>query len=115
MLRRVLMLGLVLLPGTALAADAAAGAKIAAVKCTGCHGEGGAGNGPLLTSLGVTTPPVPWTNKAQMAAFSDAEITKIIEGGGKALDKPPIMPPFGKQLSEAQVADLVAYVRSLGK
>lgn len=113
LLRWILLLGL-LCPAGALAADAAAGAKIATTKCAGCHGSGGAGNGPMLQVLGVTTPPVPWTSKSQMAAFSDADLEKIIEGGGAAVGKPPLMPAFGKQLSSSQIADLVAYIHSLG-
>jgi mono/diheme cytochrome c family protein len=110
----MLVLGL-LVPGTALGADAAAGAKVSAEKCAGCHGSGGAGDGVLLSSLGVTTPPVSWTDKAKMAAFSDQDLNNIITNGGKAEGKPPIMPPFGQQLSGDQIANLMAYIRSLAQ
>ena len=99
----------------AWAADAAKGKAIAQVKCVGCHGEGGAGNGVMLQMLNVTTPPVPWTDKGKMAAFSDADLGKIIAGGGAALGKPPLMPAFKSQLSDAQIADVIAYIRSLAQ
>jgi mono/diheme cytochrome c family protein len=114
MWRLIVILGL-LVPGVALGADATAGGKIAAEKCAGCHGTGGAGDGPLLQSLNVTTPPVPWTDKAKMAAFSDQQITDMVENGGKAAGKSPLMPAFGKQLSASQIADVVAYVQSLAQ
>lgn len=114
MTRLVLALGL-LLPVAALAADAGAGGTIAAAKCAGCHGAGGAGDGVMLQTLNVTTPPVSWTSKAQMAQFTDAQLTSMIKGGGASQGKPPIMPAFGNQLTDDQVANVVAYIRSLGQ
>ena len=102
-------------PATAHA-DAAAGERTAKIKCAGCHGATGAGNGVMLQTLNVSVPPVPWTSKAGMAKFSDQLLTKVIkEGGQKALGKSPIMPAFGNQLSDTQIADLVAYIHSLAQ
>lgn len=99
----------------ALAADVSDGAQISAAKCSACHGATGAGDGVMLQSLGVPVPPVPWTDKAKMATFTDQQLTDVITTGGVALKASPLMPAFGNQLSAAQIADLVAYVRSLGK
>ncbi len=99
----------------AFAADASNGARIAAVKCAGCHGATGAGDGVLLATLGVQVPPVPWTDKAKMAQFTDQKLTDVINNGGSALNASPLMPAFKGQLSDADIADLVAYIRSLGK
>ena len=118
MIRRLVsLLAMVLLAfaGHAWAVDAAKGKDIAKVKCAGCHGEGGAGDGVMLKMINVTTPPVPWTNKSGMAAFSDADLAKIISGGGAAAGKSPLMPAFKNQLSGAQIADLIAYIRSLAQ
>ena len=106
---------LLVFAGHAWAADAARGKAIAKVKCAGCHGEGGAGNGVMLKMLNVTTPPVPWTDKSGMAAFSDADLTKIITNGGAAVGKPPLMPAFKGQLSDEKIADVIAYIRSLAQ
>ena len=106
---------LLIFTGPALGADATKGHAIAKVKCAGCHGDGGAGNGVMLQMLNVPTPPEPWTNKSAMAAFTDADLTTIITGGGAALGKPPQMPAFKGQLSDAQIADLIAYIRSLAQ
>ncbi len=119
MLRQVIPIvaavSLLMMAGQARAADVARGKRIAQQKCAGCHGAGGAGNGVMLQSLNVTTPPVPWTSKSQMSAFTDADLEKIISGGGAAIGKPPLMPAFKGQLSDAKIADLIAYIRSLGQ
>lgn len=99
---------------TALAADVSDGAKIAAAKCAPCHGATGAGDGVMLPSLGVPVPPVPWTDKTKMANFTDQQLNDVITKGGAALKASPLMPAFGNQLSASQIADLVAYIRSLG-
>jgi cytochrome c oxidase cbb3-type subunit 3 len=104
-----------LLPLPAMAASVAVGRHIARVKCAGCHGAGGAGDGVMLQTLGAPAPPVPWTSKKEMAQFTDAQLTSVIMEGGKALNRSPLMPPFGNELSHSQIADLVAYIRSLGR
>ncbi len=114
MLRLLIVLGL-LIPGAALAADAGAGATVAAAKCAGCHGAGGAGDGIMLQTLNVATPPVSWTSKAQMAQFTDAQLASMIKGGGASQGKASLMPAFGTQLTDDQVANVVAYIRSLGQ
>ena len=97
------------------AADVAKGKRIAHQKCAGCHGEGGAGNGVMLQALNVTTPPVAWTDKSAMAGYTDADLTKIITGGGAAVGKPPLMPAFKGQLSDEKISDVIAYIRSLAQ
>lgn len=118
MVRRVIVgtvMVLFLFVSYASAADVAAGQGIAHQKCAGCHGGGGAGNGVMLQTLNLATPPVAWTDKTAMAAYTDADLTKIISGGGVAVGKLPLMPAFKGQLSEAQIADVVAYIRSLAQ
>jgi cytochrome c oxidase subunit 2 len=81
--------------------------------CITCHLADGTGPGPSL--LGVYGHPVRLTN-GQTVAADDAYIresilsptAKIVAGYN------PIMPPFQGQLSEEQILDLMAYIRSLG-
>ena len=111
-----LVLMLTLFAGPARAAgDAAAGAKIYAARCARCHGKGGEGNGPDLAKLHPTSSPVNWTRAVVMKQWSDKEILDIITKGGKAVKSSPVMPPFGGKLSEAQIQDLLAFIRSLAK
>jgi cytochrome c oxidase subunit 2 len=82
--------------------------------CVTCHLADGTGPAPSL--LGVYGHPVHLSNGQTLTA-DDAYVreailtpTARIVSGYK-----PIMPSFQGQLSEEQILDLVAYVRSLGK
>lgn len=50
-----------------------------------------------------------------MQKWSDQEIVDIITKGGKAVNSSPVMPRFGGKLSDAQIQDLLAFIRSLAK
>jgi mono/diheme cytochrome c family protein len=77
-----------------VAANASA-SDIFAQKCAGCHGDKGQGaNGPNLT---------------EVSSDSDAELFQTIHDGKNR------MPAFGKQMTEAQMKELVTYVKGLGK
>ncbi len=104
-----------LLAGPAFGADVQSGMQYAKKHCAKCHGMDGKGNGPALAVIGVTKPLVDWTNKAAMAKLSDDYIKEIIEKGGKAVGKSSHMPAYADKLSGTQVADLMAYIRSLAK
>ena len=77
------------------------GGTLWAQKCASCHGKDGSGNTAMGKKLGVK-------DYTKNQSFSDAEATNAIKNGqGK-------MKGF-KQLSDADVKALVAYVRSLKK
>ena len=79
--------------------------------CVACHGESGRGDGP---AAGVMKPPPrDHTDSAYMSTLPDKQIADIIKMGG-ALKGKPLMPSH-PQFKEAQLAALVAYVRSLSK
>ena len=82
--------------GAAFGADAG---TLWAQKCASCHGKDGSGNTAMGKKLGVK-------DYTKNQSFSDAEAANAIKNGqGK-------MKAF-KQLSDADVKALVAYVRSL--
>jgi mono/diheme cytochrome c family protein len=84
--------------GAAFGAD---GAALWAQNCASCHGKDGSGNTTMGKKLGVK-------NYSKDQSFSDAEAANVIKNGkGK-------MKAY-KQLSDADVKALVAYVRSLKK
>jgi high-affinity iron transporter len=97
----------------AAAADIDDGAKIVARRCAQCHGPTGMGDGKALHELNITVKPVPWPDKHDMAKFTDVQLTQIITLGGKGVGKAGAMPKFQNKLTEEQIADVVAYVRSL--
>ena len=115
----ILSLALLIPAVPADAADPAAGAKIAAKHCAECHGETGKGDGEMLQkfkTMGVVVPdPVAWNDVAGMSEWTDEQLFQIIEKGGKGVGKSKMMPQWGDQLSKAEIADLVAYIRSLAK
>ncbi|GGR99458.1 hypothetical protein GCM10008960_27660 [Deinococcus sedimenti] len=86
------------------AGNAEAGQTVYTGNCAGCHGANGQGNiGPsLVTADG----PKSWT----LAQFS----TALREGQTPDRELSATMPRFGEaQLSDAQIADLQAYLKTL--
>jgi hypothetical protein len=47
--------------------------------------------------------------------MSDADLIEITSKGGEALGKSPLMLQFSHKLSPAQIADIVAWIRSLSR
>jgi len=71
-------------------------------KCAMCHGPDGAGQTAMGKSLKLRD-----LRSADVQKQTDIELTKVISGGkGK-------MPPYGKQLSTAQIEGLIALIRTL--
>lgn len=93
--------------------DAKNGRELYLEKCTLCHG--GQGEGWDWTKK-VAKPPVPVPDLAQVAPQrSDQFLFDVVKGGGEAVGKTRFMPPFEFQLSDQEVRDLVAYMRSLSR
>jgi cytochrome c6 len=97
------LLALTLLTTPGARADAAAGQATYKGKCAACHGADGKGDSAAGKAMGVHDFAAPDVQK-----MTDAELTQAIaQGKGK-------MPAYGKSLNDAQIADLVAYIRELG-
>jgi mono/diheme cytochrome c family protein len=97
--------------GPAEAQNAAEGKKLYATYCATCHGDSGKGDGVAAASLPVK--PADHTNGAVMNKLSDQFLSDIISKGGGAVDKSGFMPAWGSSLNGKQVADVVAYIRSI--
>ena len=97
----LLVLGLtfmVAMPAMAAAADDYK------AKCQMCHGADGKGNPAMVKSMGVKD-----LGSAEVQGMSDADLKGAIENGkGK-------MKGYKGQLSDKQITDLVAHVRSFKK
>ena len=59
----------------------------------------------------LETKPHPFTEGDTLNKMSDADLTAIISHGGPALNKSPLMPPYGFTLSKSEVQALIAYIR----
>jgi mono/diheme cytochrome c family protein len=107
-LRCLSILALVSLAGTASAApagDAAAGKAVYTKKCASCHGEKGEGKEAIAKMMKVQMKAL---GSKEVQAKSDDELKKDTTQG------------FGKMkgaqgLSNKDVADLIAYLRSLAQ
>ncbi len=80
--------------------------------CAQCHGLEGKGNGP---NVGKEFPVDPrnFTEADEMEKLTDADIKNVILDGGPSASKSPMMPPWGKTLTEEEVDALVKYLRKL--
>lgn len=111
----LLCLLIFLLAGPVLAqprGDAKKGRELYTEKCVLCHGSQGEG---WDWTKKVARPPVPVPDLPKaVPERSDQFLFDVVKGGGEAVGQTRFMPPFGFQLSDEEVWDLVAYMRSLG-
>jgi len=84
-------------------AGAPEGKAVFAAKCQACHGPNGEGKASIAKMFNVTMLPL---GSKEIQSKSDADVKKIItEGHGK-------MKPVGG-LDDKQIADVIAFVRTL--
>ena len=79
------------------------------LRCVSCHGTGGTGSWRATFFL---IRPGNLADSRRMAALPDQYLFDIIKHGGATIGKPG-MPGFGFHLSDAEISELVSYVRSL--
>lgn len=100
-----LVAALLLTPGLSFAADAAKGAELYAKKCASCHGKQGEGNPAMEKALKVE---IKQLSSKEAQAKSDGDIHKAVkEGTGKM--------KAVAGLSDDDISNVVAHVRTLGK
>jgi mono/diheme cytochrome c family protein len=94
--------------------DPVKGKAVFIERCATCHGNEGAGDGPVAASL----PPEMKPRNLQLGEYKvvkdDASMIDLINKGGAAFGLNPLMPPQ-PGLSPEDLDNLVAYVRSLKK
>ena len=71
--------------------------------CTGCHGSDGKGNSAIGTP--------DFTSPKTLSGLTDTDVIDTIANGRKGT----IMPAWKGELSDKEIAALVAYLRSLGR
>ena len=79
--------------------------------CVGCHGATGKGDGAAAAALNPK--PQDHTDGKVMNALSDKYLFDIIKDGGAAMKKAAFMPASNKKLTDQEIWDVVAYIRSL--
>jgi mono/diheme cytochrome c family protein len=94
-------------PGFKLKGDPKRGQPLYAKSCALCHGATGNGRGTLPLN------PPPADLRAVTGKRSDWEIYVVIRDGGPALGLSKQMLGWSKMLSDQEIRDTAAYVRSL--
>lgn len=79
--------------------------------CSQCHGSSGKGNGPMAATLRPA--PADLTAMETMFGLEEDYMQEIIQGGGMAVGKSPLMPAFWGTLDPQRVENVIAYVRTL--
>ncbi len=84
-----------------------------AMFCTNCHGEKGEGNGPVASVAKMDPKPRNHADGKYMNERKSEDLFKIIKVGGKGVEKSVYMPAFGMILSEEEIWNLIAYLRTI--
>ena len=94
-------------------ADVQAGRQLFGTHCATCHGDAGKGDGPSAAAF--ATKAFDLTDGRVMNTLPDDFLVDIVRDGGPAHGLAPTMPPFNRTLSETQIRQVVAYVRTLAQ
>src|SRR5215471_17834674 len=108
------LVGLILIVGSAQrvmgAGNVDAGGKLYQARCSPCHGADGKAATP--TAQALNPKPRDHTDGAYMNQLSNEHLAKVIKNGGPSVGKSPMMPPQ-TDLTDQQLEDLIAFVRTL--
>lgn len=104
------------------AGNAAAGKTLFTTNCASCHGDSGKGDGPVGATLKPPLGPPRDFTKAEFKfdtdkdgkTGTDADLKNVITKGAAAFGGSPMMAPW-PSFTEAQYADLIAYIRTFHK
>lgn len=91
------------------AADAVAGKTNFDSFCATCHGAGGKGDGPGAAGLDPKPRDLTATTK------TDDQLLKVIKEGGAANGLSPLMIAWGGVLTDDDIKNVIAYIRTLKK
>ncbi len=101
------------LAASTAAADVDKGRQVYDTYCTSCHGSAGRldPTNPVVQGLGVT--PADFSDPLFNSREPAADWEMVIEYGGHALGLAAQMPAQGEVLTDAQVSDVTAYLKSV--
>lgn len=87
-----------------------AGSQLNEQYCSRCHNPESTAE-RVSNSDNLEVKPHPFTDGETLNKMSDADLNSIITFGGPALNKSPLMPPYGYTLTKPQMQALIAYIR----
>ncbi len=97
----------------AAAADAKKGSRIYNQYCVACHGAEGKGDGDRAKNEQLDPRPRVHANGDYMNKLPDMRLFRVIKYGGRAMNFSHIMPQWQHILSDADILDVLAHIRSL--
>ncbi len=100
-------------PTVVLSYEERQGSVLFARYCAVCHGVEGKGDG--FNAFNLDPPPRDLTDSVAMKALSDDQVLQTITGGGRSVNKSPLMPAYGWTFNTQQLRYLAAYVRTLSR
>ena len=83
--------------------------------CAPCHGKFGKGDGTRVTVEQLDPLPRNHTDASYMNQRTDVQLFKVDKEGGFSMNLSHIMPSWGHVLTDEDVWDVVAYVRTLAE
>jgi mono/diheme cytochrome c family protein len=86
------------------------GAVLYGKYCAVCHGAEGKGDG--FNAFNLDPHPRDFSDSTYMKALSDGQIVQTISGGGRSVNKSPLMPAYGWTLGKQQIRYVASYVRT---
>jgi len=92
-----------------LRGDAQAGQEIHVEHCAGCHGYDGKAE---VIVMHMDEPPRDQTDVEYMEKLNDPFLYLAICKGGEAIGKSIVMPGWGDMLTDQEIRDLVAWIRT---
>ena len=106
-------------PTATAAGDVEAGKATYQANCASCHGPEGRGDGPVAMALDpkprdFAEAQFKYDTDGDGTTGSDADITNIVQQGAAAFGGNVMMAPL-PHLSDAEVANIIAYIRTLEK
>lgn len=109
----LLLAGTTLSATGTIAADVEAGAEVFSTICATCHGPSGSPDpdSPVVKGLGVV--PADLSDPLFNSREPTGDWEMVVKYGGDAMGLAAQMPPHREALSDEQVADVIAYVKSM--
>ena len=96
----------------ASAADLAKGQTLFATRCASCHGDKGAGDGPIAGGFPAEQKPRNLQGSDMKFATTDDKFKELMKKGGAGVGLSMLM-PAQSDLSDADIDSLLAFVKSL--
>ena len=91
--------------------NVAKGQEIFKTQCATCHGVLGKGDGVAAAAL--KPKPRDLSDAKYMAGLKNDYIRTLLKKGGAGVGKSPLMPPLGAAMTDEQLTNVVAFIRSL--